>query len=95
MKLMGRKGGLGVANSMNTKKIFWRIEKENELCPNDTHEFGKWGEWHGRWQKAGHHGKQYVQTIRRRCKKCGKTAIRTAWTEAGRERIDKELLTEG
>lgn len=85
--------GLGIANSMNTKRIFGRIEKEQRLCPKNTHDFGKWGEWYGHWQKAGYRGerKEYVQKIRRRCKKCGKVEIRHAWTEAQKERIDVDL----
>jgi len=86
-------GGLGVANSQNTRNIMRRLEKEHELCPNDSHQYGKWGDWSGHWQKADRYGfhKTYVQKVRRKCKRCGKVEFKYAFTEEARLRIESEI----
>lgn len=86
-------GGLGVANSQNTRNAFRRVRIENQLCP-DGHDYGKWGEWSGRWifKNRKKRDKVYVWYIRRRCRRCLKVETRLAETCAERESISKLIL---
>jgi hypothetical protein len=51
------------------RDICRRLDKEHRLCPNNSHEFGEWGEWiFRRWRKSH---KPYEVRFRV-CKKCKK-----------------------
>lgn len=62
--------GVGVSLQRSLK----RVDKEQQLCPNDSHIFGHWGKWHKRYYRYSHNSHEIRFRV---CKKCKRRELQS------------------